>query len=45
MMVKMFILLYSRSMMMARGVLARLMYPPLLIDSDVPSYVTPFDGG
>ncbi len=28
MMVKMFILLYSRSMMIARGVLARLMYPP-----------------
>ena len=30
MIVKMFILLYSRSMMIARGVLARLMYPPLL---------------
>ena len=28
MIVKMFILLYSRSMMIARGVLARLMYPP-----------------
>jgi hypothetical protein len=26
----MFILLYSRSMMIARGVLARLLYPPLL---------------
>jgi hypothetical protein len=28
MIVKMFILLYSRSKMIARGVLARLMYPP-----------------
>jgi hypothetical protein len=27
---EMFILLYSRSMMIARGVLARLMYPALL---------------